>query len=53
MLCTKLYMLHQLHEQQNKYCNRKSGNFENITFLPKIYNNVTENPKTLSEFEKV
>lgn len=27
-------------------CYRKSKNFEDIPFLPKIYNSVTKNPKT-------
>ena len=39
MLCVYLdtpnHMLHWLHGQQNKYCNRKFENFENITFLQK------------------
>ena len=34
------------------YCYQKSENFEIITFLPKIYNNVTKNPKRLSESKK-
>ena len=40
------YTPNQLHKQQNKCCNQKSKNFENITFLPKIYNRVTKNLKT-------
>ena len=36
-----------------KIHSRKSGNFKNITFLPKIYNSVTENEKTLSEPKKI
>ena len=45
-------MLYLLREQQNKYSYPKSENFENISFLPITYKNVTKNPKTLSESEK-
>ena len=46
-------MLHKVHEQQDKYYNRKSENFKNITFLPIIYKSVTKHPKTLWESEKM
>ena len=38
-------MLHYLLEQQNKYCNQKSENFEIL--------NVTKIPKTFSESEEM
>ena len=46
MLC--IYLVYT-KQQQNKYCNRKSENFEIITFLPIIFKSVARNPKTLSE----
>ena len=38
--------------QQNKHCNRKSENFENITFLPIIYKSMTKNRKFLANPKK-
>ena len=35
-----------------QYSNRKSKNFENITFLPIICKSVTKNPKNLGESEQ-
>lgn len=35
--------------RKDKYCNQKSKNFENITFLTIIYKSVTKNPETLCE----
>ena len=34
---------------RGQYCNRKSKNLENITFVPKMFIRVTKNPRTLSE----
>ena len=38
---------------EQKYCNRKSENCENITFLPIIYKSATKNLKALSESQKI
>ena len=55
MLC--LYLVYTityvLISFTNKYCNRKSEKFENVYFLPKIYNSVTKIPKTPRCFIKV
>ena len=44
--------MHKFQEQGNKYCNQKCEMIIDIAFLPKIYNNGTEIPKTLSESDK-
>ena len=55
MLC--LYLVYTityvLISFTNKYCNRKSEKFENVYFLPKIYNSVTKIPKNPRCFIKV